>query len=160
MTKPGRNPGAASRRSAVHLSPSAIVLAAAMLRLADGHGEIAGMSRSGLAAAAGLPFWRVKNAIDELVEAGIVVMRASTRGVLHPVWRIALSSVPAAPAGAQEAGSGGAATGTQEERNRIACRRALAALLKYHGDNPPDAESAAAVARIRAALRPAGEVAA
>jgi hypothetical protein len=136
-----------SSPSAVRVSEQAVRLHATMLRLAGSTGVVRGQSRRSLAALAGISYWRAKKTIEELSDLGLVACLPGA-SLLFPAWRVTAAAVSASPQVPWD-------TTTEAQwraAGRASCTKALARLLKVHGDRPPDAEAAAAVARIRKGL--------
>lgn len=133
----------------VTVSTAAARLHAAMVAMADAAGVVHGQSRRMLAVTSGISYWNIKRAIDELSDLGIVAFEPGG-STLFPSWRLSLDAAVEPEARPQADWELSAAE--RRAANRASCNRALARLLMVHGDNPPDAEAAAAVARIRKGL--------
>jgi hypothetical protein len=154
-TEPHPRSPRAGDRATGNLPPDALVLHAALSGLADADGCVSGISLNGLAQRTRIGRGRIRHMMGALTDAGVVLRRDGDHA-LFPHW-IVHPLDPGEPVAPAVATAFARTEGQRRAANRRACNRALAALLKHHGDNPPDGDAALAVARIRSALagRPA-----
>lgn len=121
----------------------------------DAEGYVTGWSQRAAATMAGLTYYQFRDGLHRLAILGAAKTIRSGNATLPPVYRILLpldDILARIGAPTEATSSADPSMAERSIRDRVACDRMLARLLKFHGRNPPDAEAAAAVARLRAAF--------